>query len=586
MIAAQSSGCSACGVAATQQAGARSSLKALAASAALVLALCPPASGGYQVFLPPAQSPVDIIHSTDLYYPAWDWDDVNDATSLYALHAGGYAHMALFSVEEDSGDRGNGEAWRGIYAHATGLDLDWGTGYIPIVQKLQQAGDNSVVLTAVGGLGDIARAYNANPSLFAQKVKAVYTSGGGGHGRYIGADANWGTNVWATRTVLTDIVDAGVPLYVGLTGGDAARRDQTIWLMDLPEASAATDRRNPHLSTIMFWAYYGAAEGGFRFKHERLDTEKYANFDLDPMIPSPWAGNHAASRPQHPASISRAAVIADPAVFFDENQDYIYERLDGSPGWAFRPDSAPQAGATWWLTISDEIRQPPVGNDGTTIPFGIKGMWSTVCFLDATGLRMFRQGEQIQLSYDDTIPGWERVAFFDPAQFSLNGSDVFTYVDSTEQDANIHIFHWDASIGQQDYMDIIDAVNRALIASSLPPPLPGDANLDGCVDGLDYTAWSNHYRIGTSWGEGDFTGNQVVDGLDYVVWSNQYLQACPGAPVPEPAGLVLLSLVGLALLKRRPGVETGGECDDPGQRRSPAGADWPAYCMTPSGFMQ
>ncbi len=175
MMAAHSSGHSACGVAPTQQAGARSSLRALVASTALVLVLCPPAFGGYQVFLPPAQSPVDIIHTTDLYYPAWDWDDVNDATSLYALHTGGYARMALFSMEQDSGDRGNGEAWRGIYA----------------------------------------------------------------------------------------------------------------------------------------------------------------NFDLDPMTPSPWAGDHATSRPQLPASIARPAVIADPAVFFDESQDYIYERLDGSPGWAF-----------------------------------------------------------------------------------------------------------------------------------------------------------------------------------------------------------------------------------------------------------
>jgi len=516
-----------------------------------MLSLCPPAFGEYEVLFPPAQSPVEIIHSTDLYYPAWDWDDVNDATTLYALDAGGYGRPALLSMEEDSGDRGNGEAWRGIYAHATGIDRDWDTGYVPILQKLQQAADHSVVLTAVGGLGDVARAYDADPSLFVQKVKAVYSSGGAGYGRAIWADANWGTNVWATRTVLTDIVDAGVPLYVGFTGGDEFRRDRTIWLMDLPEAAAATDRRNPYLSTIMFWAYYGAAEGGFRFKHERLDTEQYANFDLDPISPSPWAGNHGASRPQLPAGIDRAAVLADPAVFFAQSQDYIYERLDGSPGWSFRPGSAPQPGATWWLTVSDEIRRPPIGNDGTAAPFGIKGMWSTVCFLDAVGLRMFRQGEQICLSYDDVMPGWERVGFFDPAQFTLSGSDVLTYVESSEEDANIHIFRWGESLTHQEYMDIIDAVNRALIAGHLPPPLAGDANLDGWVDGADYTIWADHYGQPGGWSDGEFSGDGTVNGADYTIWADHYGPAGDGSSVPEPSGTCLVALIGLALIRRR-----------------------------------
>jgi hypothetical protein len=82
---------------------------------------------------------------------------------------------------------------------------------------------------------------------------------------------------------------------------------------------------------------------------------------------------------------------------------------------------------------------------------------------------------------------------------------------------------------------------------------PGDATLDGCVDGLDYVSWSNNYLTGTTWEEGDFTGNQVVDGLDYVVWSNNYEGNCPALPgsVPEPATLSLLAIGGLALLRRK-----------------------------------
>ena len=80
--------------------------------------------------------------------------------------------------------------------------------------------------------------------------------------------------------------------------------------------------------------------------------------------------------------------------------------------------------------------------------------------------------------------------------------------------------------------------------------VPGDVNVDGCVDGLDYIAWSNNYQTGTTWLEGDLTGDDITDGLDYIVWSNNYGQGCP-ALVPEPASALLLGLGVLALLRRR-----------------------------------
>ncbi len=83
--------------------------------------------------------------------------------------------------------------------------------------------------------------------------------------------------------------------------------------------------------------------------------------------------------------------------------------------------------------------------------------------------------------------------------------------------------------------------------------LLGDANEDGMVDGLDYVAWSNSYDQTGGWGEADFDYSTVVDGLDYVIWSNHYGNAMtPGlALVPEPAGLAMLGLGALALLRRR-----------------------------------
>jgi hypothetical protein len=87
----------------------------------------------------------------------------------------------------------------------------------------------------------------------------------------------------------------------------------------------------------------------------------------------------------------------------------------------------------------------------------------------------------------------------------------------------------------------------------------GDANLDGVVDGDDYTYWLNGF-LGTThpsvqgWLRGDFDYDGRVDGDDYTQWLNAFLLAGPPlsgggpAPVPEPSTLALLSIAAAALL--------------------------------------
>jgi autotransporter-associated beta strand protein len=97
----------------------------------------------------------------------------------------------------------------------------------------------------------------------------------------------------------------------------------------------------------------------------------------------------------------------------------------------------------------------------------------------------------------------------------------------------------------------------------------GDTNLDGQVDGTDYSRIDNGYLQGlTGWYNGDFNYDGVINGSDYTLIDNAYntqgasLAAQIGAAasvtaqvaaasVPEPASLGLLAIGAMTLLGRR-----------------------------------
>ncbi len=73
---------------------------------------------------------------------------------------------------------------------------------------------------------------------------------------------------------------------------------------------------------------------------------------------------------------------------------------------------------------------------------------------------------------------------------------------------------------------------------------PGDANIDGIVDGLDFIVWNrNKFATGKSWCEADFNHDDLTDGLDFLTWNANKFQVTPSA-VPEPAGQMLLAYAG------------------------------------------
>jgi hypothetical protein len=99
----------------------------------------------------------------------------------------------------------------------------------------------------------------------------------------------------------------------------------------------------------------------------------------------------------------------------------------------------------------------------------------------------------------------------------------------------------------------------------------GDANLDGTVDGSDYSMIDNGALMGlTGWQNGDFNYDGLINGSDYTLIDNAYntqgasladqfanssavatAQIAGTSAVPEPASLGILSIAAIGLLGRR-----------------------------------
>ena len=83
----------------------------------------------------------------------------------------------------------------------------------------------------------------------------------------------------------------------------------------------------------------------------------------------------------------------------------------------------------------------------------------------------------------------------------------------------------------------------------------GDANADQVVDSLDLTDLATNWgRTGDAeWEHGDFNFDWTVDILDLTDMATNWGNDDSGAPVevPEPATMALLSLAGVALLRKR-----------------------------------
>ena len=75
--------------------------------------------------------------------------------------------------------------------------------------------------------------------------------------------------------------------------------------------------------------------------------------------------------------------------------------------------------------------------------------------------------------------------------------------------------------------------------------LPGDADLDGSVDGTDFSIWNTgKFTDRAAWCSGDFTADGSIDGSDFSVWNtHKFTSSNASAAVPEPSGVLTLLFV-------------------------------------------
>jgi hypothetical protein len=128
------------------------------------------------------------------------------------------------------------------------------------------------------------------------------------------------------------------------------------------------------------------------------------------------------------------------------------------------------------------------------------------------------------------------------------------------------------------YADSADAGNPAGLSSGqieVMYTLLGDANLDGSVNGEDFTILaSNFNQPVTSWDQGDFNYDGEVNGEDFTLMAANFNQEASGttmagdlaaldafaaanglplptSSVPEPASAAMMVMAGLGMLRRR-----------------------------------
>ena len=175
---------------------------------------------------PPA-SRISVIYSTDLLHPHDDPDDHYDLATLFSL-----SELDVRGIVLDLGERQRQRMGRAPVEQilqiagrrvpfAIGIDRPLRSGDdqaddvppecqggIELILSILRQSREKVVIFTTGSLRDVAAAYNREPELLRDKVRALYFNAGNGPG---GPQKEW--NVTLDPTAYLRVFESGLPLF-------------------------------------------------------------------------------------------------------------------------------------------------------------------------------------------------------------------------------------------------------------------------------------------------------------------------------------------------------------------------------------
>ena len=177
----------------------------------------------------------------------------------------------------------------------------------------------------------------------------------------------------------------------------------------------------------------------------------------------------------------------------------------------------------WWF-CPDGIDNNSCGT--TTVEFEIDDQFPLVTltsmlgpspdwFIGVSGMPLYEDGHWLPYVEVDLHP-------FDGGTRSANRWQLFGPRDNPPQPISTIT----SESGQLVGPDSLGTMTFRL----LPPPLPGDANQDGLVDGSDFNLWNDHRsQTGAGWYGGDFNHDGTTDDLDLEIWDSNRFQPIEAA---------------------------------------------------------
>ena len=184
---------------------------------------------------------------------------------------------------------------------------------------------------------------------------------------------------------------------------------------------------------------------------------------------------------------------------------------------------------------------------GRTIVFGDFGMSAGTVELDLAGVVAGMSHDQIIVDGDISLSGG--LSLVTPNDWAPAYGETAVLIGGTGQLSGLFDSVQGMLLSSQQSVAVIYEASEV----SAVVALPGDANLDGTVDGQDFVIWNtNKFSGGKSWETGDFNGDGTVDGQDFVVWnSNKFTSVDEIVAVPEPIGWSVGLLLVLGSFRRR-----------------------------------